>query len=110
MKERNGKTIRLQALVGELVRDVNGERVGRIRSVQAERVGDECLVRDYELGGEALLSRLGISALRLVGWRRGGEPLCVPWDQLDVSDPEHPRLRCTKEELEKMARRGAVRY
>jgi sporulation protein YlmC with PRC-barrel domain len=101
----NKKTVRLQALVGELVHDVNGARVGRIRSVEAEQEGDDCVIREYRLGGEALLSRLGLSALRLVGWRTHGEPLCVPWDQLDISDPEHPRLRCTKEELERMAGR-----
>jgi hypothetical protein len=99
------QTVRLQALVGELVHDVNGARVGRIRSVHAEREGDDCVVREYELGTAALLSRLGLSALRLAGLPHRGEPLCVPWDQLDISDPEHPRLRCTKEELERMGRR-----
>jgi sporulation protein YlmC with PRC-barrel domain len=99
------KTVRLQALVGELVYDVNGARVGRIRSVEAEREGDDCVVREYRLGGEALLSRLGLSALRLAGWHGHGEPLCVPWEQLDISDSEHPRLRCTKEELKRMQRR-----
>jgi hypothetical protein len=93
------KTVRLQALVGELVHDVNGARVGRIRSVHAEREGDDCVVREYELGAAALLSRLGISALRLAGGRLRREPLCVPWDQLDISDPERPRLKCTREEL-----------
>jgi hypothetical protein len=104
MKTVRKKTVRLQALVGELVRDVNGARVGRIRSVHAEREGDDCVVREYELGAAALLSRLGLSALRLAGWTHHGEPLRVPWDQLDISDPEHPRLRCAKEELERKAR------
>jgi sporulation protein YlmC with PRC-barrel domain len=103
----SGKTVRVQALVGELVYDVNGARVGRIRSIQAESEGEDCVVREYHLGGAALLYRLGLSALRLVGWHGHGKPLCVPWDQLDISDPERPRLRCTKEELERMGRDGA---
>jgi hypothetical protein len=24
---------------------------------------------------------------------------CVPWDRLDLSNPEHPRTRCRREEL-----------
>jgi len=93
------KTVRLQELVGKLVLDVNGARVGRIRCVRAERDGDDCVVREYEIGAAALLSRFGISALSLIGWPLGREPLCVPWNQLDVSDPQRLRLRCAKEEL-----------
>jgi sporulation protein YlmC with PRC-barrel domain len=93
------KTVRLQELVGKLVHDVNGARVGCIRCVHAEREGDDCVVRDYEIGTAALLSRFGISTLSLIGWTRQREPLCVPWDQLDVSDPRRPRLHCAREEL-----------
>jgi hypothetical protein len=91
--------VHLELLVGKLVRDVNGAKVGRIRSLHAEKVGDDCVVEHYELGGAALLSRLGISALRLVGWPLRKEPRRVPWEQMDLSDPDAPRLRCTAEEL-----------
>ena len=93
--------VHLELLLGKLVRDSEGARAGRILSVRAERQGDECLVRDYRLGPAALMSRLGISVLRLVGWPARKEPLRVPWEQLDLSDPEQPRLRCTLEELKK---------
>jgi hypothetical protein len=68
--------------------------------VHAERQGDDCLVRGYNLGPAALLSRLGLSARRLVGWPAPREPLRVPWDRLDLSDPERPRLLCPLSELE----------
>ena len=93
--------IHLELLVGKLVRDVNGAKVGRIRSLHAEKVGGDCVVRYYELGGAALLSRLGISALRLAGWPLRKEPQRVPWEQMDLSDPDAPRLRCTAEELKR---------
>ena len=91
--------VHLELLVGKLVRDVNGAKVGRIRSLHAEKVGDDCVVRHYELGSAALLSRFGISTLRLVGWPLRREPQRVPWEQMDLSDPEAPKLRCTAVEL-----------
>ena len=57
------------------------------------------MVREYMLGTAALLTRLGISARRLVGLRIRRKPLCVPWDQLDLRDPEKPKLLCSLEEL-----------
>jgi len=92
------KTVRLQEIVGRPVHDVNGARVGCIRCVHADLVGDECVVREYEIGTAALLSRFGIS---LIGWPQHREPLCVPWAQLDLSDPQRPRLLCAKEDLPK---------
>jgi sporulation protein YlmC with PRC-barrel domain len=100
------RKVRLQDLVGEVVHDVDGKRVGRVRSVMVERKGNECVVCEYRLGGEALLARFGLSALRLVGWPHSHEPIRVPWDQLDISDPEHPRLLCRKDELKGLAKGG----
>jgi len=93
------RKVSLERLVGRLVRDPDGRRAGRILEVEAEIEGDDCLVREYRLGAAALLQRLGISAGRLVGLPFRHEPLRVPWDQLDLGDPERPRLRCTVEEL-----------
>jgi sporulation protein YlmC with PRC-barrel domain len=85
--------VHLELLVGKLVRDADGKRVGRIRSVHAEKEGDDCVVRHYELGGAAMLHRLGLSTLRLVGWPLHREPRKIPWDQMDLSDPERPKLK-----------------
>jgi sporulation protein YlmC with PRC-barrel domain len=87
-----GGKVRFELLLGKKVRDPEGVRVGRILSVTAEIEGETCVVREYHLGTAALLARLGISPF-------GRQPLRVPWDLMDLSDPEHPRLRCLKAEL-----------
>jgi hypothetical protein len=91
---KNGR-IHFEQLLGKLVRDADGVKAGRILSVRAELEGEDCVVRDYGLGASALMSRLGISMFQ----RLQRPPLRVPWEQLDLSDPERPRLRCTVAEL-----------
>ncbi|HEX3552121.1 MAG TPA: hypothetical protein VIA62_02705 [Thermoanaerobaculia bacterium] len=91
-------SVHLELLLGREVHDSEGKRVGRILSVTAEREGDDCVIREYLLGPAALLRRLGITTLRLVGFKHR-EPLRVPWDQLDLSNPGKPCLRCRADEL-----------
>ena len=100
------RKVHLELLLGKLVRDTEGAKVGRILSVRAERQGEECLVREYHLGAAALMARLGLSALRLAGWPRK-KPLAIPWDLLDLSDPGRPLLRCSLAELESKSRQGS---
>lgn len=88
------RKVHLEQLLGKLVRDPDEVKVGRILSVHAEIEGTECVVREYDLGAAALLENLGISILRVAHGLFRIEPIRVPWDQLDLSDPEHPRLRC----------------
>ena len=77
--------VRVQELVGRRVRDAEGNVVGRIQEIHATWRGEECYVEEFELGAAALLERLGIS--------RRGEPRKIPWQELDLSDPQNPRLR-----------------
>lgn len=93
------KTVQLELLLGRKVLDPEGKKVGRILAVRAEPAGEDCVVREYLLGTAALLTRLGLSARRLIGVPIRRKPLCVPWDLMDLSDPERPRLRCRVEEL-----------
>ena len=95
------KTVHFELLLGRKVVDSEGRKVGRILAVRAEPQGKDCVVREYLLGTAALLTRLGISARRLVGFPIHRKPLCVPWDQMDLGNPERPRLRCRVEELER---------
>jgi len=94
------KSIRAELLAGRRVYDIDGKVAGRIHSIHLERDGPQCVVDEYLLGSAALLARLGITTMRLFGRRRFPEPLHVPWHQLDVSDPEHPRLRCRIADLQ----------
>jgi hypothetical protein len=84
--------IRLDLLAGRLVRDADGRKIGRIHDVRAEQRGDDLLIVEYLIGAAALLERYGVSLLMLIGVRAWGEPRRIPWDQLDISDPERPRL------------------
>jgi hypothetical protein len=84
--------IHFEMLLGKMVRDPGGVGVGRIFSAHAEIDGEDCVLREFLLGPGALLERFGISFQR---W----QPVRVPWDLLDIADPEHPRLRCSAAEL-----------
>jgi hypothetical protein len=84
--------IHFELLLGKIVRDPQGARVGRIVSARAEHDGETCVIREFLLGPGALLARFGISLRR-------SEPVRVSWDLLDLADPEHPRLRCSAAEL-----------
>ena len=96
------RQVRVQELIGRRVRDSAGKVAGRIESIRATWRGDECLVEEFDLGAAALLERFGITAGALVGWPARRGPLRVPWQQLDLSDPEKPRLRCTLDELRRL--------
>jgi sporulation protein YlmC with PRC-barrel domain len=89
--------IRLERLVGRRVRTMSGETVGRIEEIRVKRQGDAWVVQAYLLGPYALLERLlprSIGpALRRVLRSHSSRPVdVVPWDKLDLSDPERPRL------------------
>jgi hypothetical protein len=93
------KTIHFEHILGRHVLDPEGKRIGRILAVSTRHDGKDCVVHEYMLGTAALLTRLGISAQRLIGLKIRRKPLCVPWDQLDLRDPRKPRLKCSFEEL-----------
>jgi hypothetical protein len=88
--------VRLERLLGRRVAGPDGGHVGRIEEVRAEEQDGELVVVEYHLGPAALPERL---AARL-GWRGHGH--AAAWDQLDLADPEHPRLRCPVDELRKL--------
>ena len=88
----SARKIHFELLLGRKVRDPEGVSVGRIFSAHAELDGKDCVIREFLLGPGALLTRFGIPFRR---WA----PVRVPWDLLDIADPEHPRLRCSAAEL-----------
>jgi len=99
--------VKLELLLGSRVVDVNGERVGHIEEVLADRDGDELLVTHYLVGRYGLFERLslfhvGVGLLRYLGGRAMSKhPHRIPWEKLDLSDPEKPRLTCSIDELTK---------
>ncbi|MEA2337035.1 MAG: hypothetical protein QOE82_1042 [Thermoanaerobaculia bacterium] len=98
---------KLELLLGRRVVDRNGVRVGKIEEVLADRDGDDLLVTTYLVGRYGLFERLSIFhiGVGLLRYHRGrgssAHPHRIPWDKLELSDAEHPRLTCSIEELPK---------
>ncbi len=95
------REIRLEDLLGRRVLDGSGRSVGRLEEVVAEWRGDQVVVAQYVLGMRGLLRRLSGGI-----WRRHagrvGPGYTARWDQIDVSDPQSPRLACRVDELERL--------
>ena len=91
--------VRVDRLKGRMVHDPAGRRVGRIRELigEVEKPGSgEYVVREFHISGGGLIEALGGAQLaRVIADRFGRKSnrLIVSWRDLDLSDPEHPRLR-----------------
>jgi sporulation protein YlmC with PRC-barrel domain len=99
-----GRRIRLQRLLGRKVVDKDGRVAGRIEEVRAHVRDGAFIVESFELGRRGLLERLSIrdvslAMVRMLGAHRGAGGHRVPWQQMDLSDLEHPRLTCGVAEL-----------
>lgn len=107
---RGPRLVRVEQLLGTMVRDPAGRRVGRIEEITAEARGEECLVTSYLVGLYAVLDRLAawalgrfvLARLRLPATRRE-----IPWRHLDLADPARPRLTCSLAALEALGCRDA---
>jgi hypothetical protein len=89
--------LRLDRLLGRRVLAGNNRPVGRLEEFRAERRGTACVITEYVIGVAGLSERLGLGIKLLLGRKRGG--YLARWDQLDLSDSDHPRLTCSVEEL-----------
>jgi hypothetical protein len=103
------QSINVELLLNREVKDASGRRAGRIEEIRARREGEEIIVESYHLGPEALLERLAAPVLRLspfraLGLHRHSPGRRAQWDQMDLSNPEKPVLRCAREELAKLVR------
>jgi sporulation protein YlmC with PRC-barrel domain len=96
--------IHIELLLGTTVRDINGKNVGRIEELHVERDESTCRVDAYLVGASAVIERLSAWTLvrpisRLLHSRRLLTIYEVPWQDMDLSDPQHPRLRTAKQDL-----------
>jgi sporulation protein YlmC with PRC-barrel domain len=95
---------RVEELLGRKVCDADGRKIGRIEELVAEQQGTELVVVEVHLGPGALLERL-IDLTSLVPYsealQKGLRRLRrIPWHQLDLSDPDHPRTTVRLRDLE----------
>jgi hypothetical protein len=93
------REVRLDQLVGRQVFAANSQRIGHLEEFRVEKRGNGYVVTEYVIGVAGLFERLGVAAKILVGKRQTG--YTARWDQLDISDPMHPRLTCPASELRK---------
>jgi sporulation protein YlmC with PRC-barrel domain len=102
------REVLLSDLVGRTVLDVDGHKIGRIQELHAEIElrdhGNEYVVREFHVGVfgafEALAGiRFTRKAMRVFGRFSGYKSYSIPWQLMDLSDPEHPRARKKKSEL-----------
>lgn len=93
-----GREIRLERLLGRMLVDASGLPVGPIEDVDAQPDGVTYVVTHVLIGPARRLDRLR-AALHLLPLLRAlslGKPPRVrrlPWEWLDLTDPDHPRLR-----------------
>ncbi len=95
----NGE-IHLDRLLGRVVLTRNNQPVGRLEDCRVEKRGHEWTIVEYVIGAAGLLERLGVGLKLVIGLWPGG--YVARWDQLDISDPERPRLTCGVEELRQL--------
>ena len=98
---------RVELLIGRRVVDADGAMVGRLEEIVAELVGEQYRVREYHVGAFAALERIGAgmlgrALLRLIGGRRIHDGYVVPWDLMDLTDAERPRVTVAKSELRRI--------
>jgi hypothetical protein len=94
----------VEDLLGRRLRDVNGVPVGRIEELVAEIRGTDVVVVELHLGPGAFLERVTDFAGRIPPLgplrRFASERYRVAWHQLDLTDPDRPRLSVGKHELD----------
>jgi sporulation protein YlmC with PRC-barrel domain len=99
--------IQLELLLGRRVFGINGRAVGHLEEVRATLRAGACFVEEYHVGSYAVFERLaalsiGRAILKLFGATKKHEGYIVPWDRLDLTDPEHPRLLCSVNDLREL--------
>ena len=94
--------IHVELLLGEKVFGLNGLPIGRLEEIRTEVNKGHYFVSEFLVGKYAVLERLaawriGRALLRVFGKRKEGYR--IRWDQIDLSNPEHPRVLCDVDEL-----------
>ena len=95
--------LHVELLLGEKVFALNGRPIGRLEEIRTEINRGHCFVSEFLVGKYAVFERLaawriGRAVLRVLGvGRRDGYR--IRWNQLDLSDPQHPRLLCDVDDL-----------
>jgi sporulation protein YlmC with PRC-barrel domain len=102
------RTVSLDELVGRVVRDADGKRIGRIEELKAEivleRGGNEYVVTRFGVGHwgpfDAIASGHFVQQLvRRITRATHYVHYDVPWEWMDLTDVEHPKVTRAEAEL-----------
>ena len=85
--------VHLEKIVATKIRDVDGKIAGRLEEVHADWRGGECIVTYYVIASK------GTYPLQEIGFKSRTRSYIVPWDRMNFSDPDRPRLNCRIDEL-----------
>jgi hypothetical protein len=91
-------SIRLDRLVGREVYTANNRQLGRLHEFRAERRGPSWVITEFVIGAAGLRERLGLGVRLVLGFKPAGGYV-ARWDQLDLSNPDRPRLTCSIQDL-----------
>ena len=104
----SARTVSLHDLVGRVVHDAEGRRIGRIEELKAEiafeRGGNDYVVTRFGVGRwgpfDAIASgRIVQQLVRRITRATNYVHYDVPWHLMDLSDPKRPRVKCAEEAL-----------
>jgi len=91
--------LHLELLLGREIVDANGKKVGRLEEAIAEKRGGEWVVTEFLCGRFGMMERFsvhhfGSMLMHMLGATgTTAKAQRIRWEDLDLSDPEHPRLK-----------------
>ena len=104
----SARTVALHDLVGRVVHDAAGRRIGRIEELKAEialeRGGNDYVVTRFGVGRwgpfDAIASgRIVQQLVRRITRATSYVHYDIPWELMDLDDPAHPRVMRRESEL-----------
>jgi hypothetical protein len=98
--------LQLRHILGAKVHDSEGVPLGHLEELEVERGDEYCTIISYLVEHRGLLDRLSTWTLtssmqKKLDRRSSSRPYRVGWNQMDLSDPRHPRTLVPKELLER---------
>ena len=109
----NARTVALDDLVGRVVHDADGRRIGRIEELEAEivleRGGNDYVVTRFGVGRwgafDAIATgRIVQQLVRRITRATSYVHYDIPWQWMDLSDLAHPRVKRPERELVRASR------
>lgn len=97
------RELRAEDLLGREVVDCYGRKAGHLEEARVSKEEGRYYVNEWLIGSTAFFERLSGSIFAVLGLRRALHGYVARWDQLDLSDPTHPRLTCRYEDLGTLA-------